>query len=118
MSSILTKGIYFVTYRLFTLRNSHIRNVSSNLRDSALLYIDIHAHHNHGASQQTVEKQIEQYNLLFEDIDQTVIELFATSIVRSENVTCKFIFSSHSQKFSQSHECDRECFSSLCRFSL
>ncbi|CAI2360059.1 unnamed protein product [Moneuplotes crassus] len=71
----------------FFFKNSLVRNITSKNQESVILYINIHQHHFHGGAQQTVTKEIEQYNLTFEDIDQTVIKLYATLIIHSDNIT-------------------------------
>ncbi|CAI2361394.1 unnamed protein product [Moneuplotes crassus] len=93
LDNILIENVTLDNYVLnidqgfFIFKNSHIRNVTSLKHDSALLYINIHQHHFHGGAQATVVKQIEQHNLTFENIDQTVIKLYATLIIRSDNIT-------------------------------
>jgi hypothetical protein len=49
--------------------------------------VDEHASHNHGDG---LVKEIEQMNLHFSDISQTVIEVNGATVHESENVTCKF----------------------------
>ena len=60
--------------------------------DSVILYIDEHAVHaanTGGGGGERGNKEIEQKNLLFHNINQTVIGINGITIHFSQNITCK-----------------------------
>lgn len=54
------------------------------------MYIDEHVGHGHDTEQKDHYKGVEQENLIFEDINQTVIKVKGATLHISQNITCKF----------------------------
>lgn len=75
------------TFSTFIFENSVVRNISSTNQPTALLYVDEHAEHAH--TEEDGGKEIEQINIVFSDIDQTVVEVNGATIHESINTTCK-----------------------------
>ena len=106
------------------LRNSEFQNLTSNKVDSVFIYIDEHANHKHvhatgGGAGNGNQKEIEQENILFHDINQTVIKLSSATIHFSQNITCKLIiFNIYSQELIQSIDSTKRLFIPISKFSL
>ena len=76
--------------------------------DSVIKYIDkdaIHEKDSGGGGGERGNKEIEQENLLFHNINQTVIGLNGITIHFSQNITCKLnSFNIYSQRLIQSND--------------